>query len=65
MIFFAALMMWAFPYRDYRRPADEPATTLWRPLWDRCVFLLKLDVLSDRNPSVSIIVLFSFVICGL
>jgi len=34
MIFFAALMMWAFSYTDYRRPAGEPATMLWRPLWD-------------------------------
>lgn len=34
MVFFAALMLWAFPYTDYRRPAGEPATKLWRPLWD-------------------------------
>jgi len=34
MIFFAALMMWAFPFTDYRRLVGEPATKLWRPLWD-------------------------------
>lgn len=44
MVFFAALMLWAFPYTDYRRPAGEPATKLWRPLWDRCVLFLQLDV---------------------
>jgi len=60
MIFFAALMMWAFPYTEYRRPAGEPATKLWRPLLDRCVILLNLGVLSDKNELVSITVPIPF-----
>ncbi len=35
MIFFAALMMWAYSYNEYKRPAGTPATRIWRPLWDR------------------------------
>lgn len=56
MIFFAALMMWAFPYTDYRRSAGEPATGLWHPLLDRCVSLIELVLFSDKNTLVSIIV---------
>ncbi|KAF8200775.1 DUF300-domain-containing protein [Pholiota molesta] len=34
MIIFSALMMWAYPYKEYRRRHGEPATGIGRPLWD-------------------------------
>ncbi|KAJ7287484.1 DUF300-domain-containing protein [Mycena rebaudengoi] len=33
MIFFSALMMWAFTSNEYKKPGS-PATSIWRPLWD-------------------------------
>ncbi|KAJ6586973.1 DUF300-domain-containing protein [Mycena vulgaris] len=34
MIFFSALMMWAFTSNEYKRKPGTPATSVWRPLWD-------------------------------
>ncbi|KAJ6499942.1 organic solute transporter Ostalpha-domain-containing protein [Mycena vitilis] len=34
MIFFSALMMWAFTSNEYKRKSGTPATSIWRPLWD-------------------------------
>ncbi|KAF8973229.1 DUF300-domain-containing protein [Flammula alnicola] len=39
MILFSAFMMWAYPYNEYKRPAGTPPTSIWKPLWDRRVFL--------------------------
>ncbi|KAF9788384.1 DUF300-domain-containing protein [Thelephora terrestris] len=33
MVFFAALMMWAYPWTEYVEPGREK-TSIWRPLWD-------------------------------
>ncbi|KAF7315620.1 hypothetical protein MIND_00077400 [Mycena indigotica] len=37
MIFFSALMIWSFSFREYKREEGTPATSVWRPLWDRSV----------------------------
>jgi len=34
MIFFSALMMWAFTYQEYKVKDGMSATSIWRPLWD-------------------------------
>ncbi|KAJ7497348.1 DUF300-domain-containing protein [Mycena latifolia] len=34
MIFFSALMLWAFTPNEYKRKPGTPATSVWRPLWD-------------------------------
>lgn len=34
MIFFAALMMWAFDWKEYQLQPGEPHTSVWRPLLD-------------------------------
>ncbi|KAI0280624.1 DUF300-domain-containing protein [Russula aff. rugulosa BPL654] len=34
MIFFAALMMWSFSWKEYRVQPRERHTSIWRPLWD-------------------------------
>ncbi|KAJ6625597.1 organic solute transporter Ostalpha-domain-containing protein [Mycena sp. CBHHK59/15] len=34
MIFFSAGMMWAFTFKEYKRPKGSPATSVWRPIWD-------------------------------
>ena len=33
MVFFAAFMMWAYPWSEYVEPGREK-TSIWRPLWD-------------------------------
>lgn len=33
MVFFSAMMLWAYPYREYKK-AGAPRTPLWKPLWD-------------------------------
>ena len=33
MVFFSAMMMWAYPYSEYRKEG-EPHTSIGRPLWD-------------------------------
>ncbi|KAJ7901884.1 DUF300-domain-containing protein [Mycena olivaceomarginata] len=37
MIFFSGFMMWAFTWNEYKRKPGTPATSIWRPLWDRFV----------------------------
>ncbi|KAJ3507569.1 hypothetical protein NLJ89_g6223 [Agrocybe chaxingu] len=34
MVFFAALMWWAYTANEYKRPEGKPPTSIWRPLWD-------------------------------
>ncbi|RDB24596.1 hypothetical protein Hypma_008230 [Hypsizygus marmoreus] len=34
MVFFAALMMWAYTPAEYKLKPGAPATSIWRPLWD-------------------------------
>lgn len=34
MVFFSILMMWAYPAKEYTRPAGTPATSIGRPLLD-------------------------------
>src|ERR1700755_2425188 len=34
MIFFAALMFWAFNWKEYQLQPGEPHTSVWRPLLD-------------------------------
>ncbi|KAI0280625.1 DUF300-domain-containing protein [Russula aff. rugulosa BPL654] len=34
MIFFAALMMWSFNWKEYEVQPGERHTSIWRPLWD-------------------------------
>jgi len=38
MVIFALLMWWAYPAREYKRSEGEPATGIWRPLWDSINF---------------------------
>ncbi|KAF8993912.1 DUF300-domain-containing protein [Cyathus striatus] len=33
MVFFSALMWWAYNIREYKKPGT-PTTSIWRPLWD-------------------------------
>jgi len=33
MVFFAAFMMWAYPWTEYVEPGRKK-TSIWRPLWD-------------------------------
>lgn len=33
MVFFAAFMIWAYPWTEYVEPGREK-TSIWRPLWD-------------------------------
>jgi len=37
MVFFSAMMMWAYPSSEYRKEG-EPHTSIWRPLWDSINF---------------------------
>ncbi|KAF9566728.1 DUF300-domain-containing protein [Agrocybe pediades] len=37
MIFFSIFMWWAYPAREYRE--HKKRTSIWRPLWDRSVFI--------------------------
>ena len=37
MVFFAILMHWAYPYKEYRTKGQEK-TSIWRPLWDSINF---------------------------
>ncbi|RDB25344.1 hypothetical protein Hypma_007883 [Hypsizygus marmoreus] len=34
MIFFSAFMLWAYPWKEYKRKPGTPATRIWRPLLD-------------------------------
>ncbi|KAJ7084432.1 DUF300-domain-containing protein [Mycena belliarum] len=34
MIFFSALMLWAFSSNEYKRKPGTPPTSVWRPLWN-------------------------------
>lgn len=34
MMFFAAFMLWAYSYKEYKRQYGTPATSVWRPLRD-------------------------------
>ncbi|KAF5386218.1 hypothetical protein D9615_002233 [Tricholomella constricta] len=34
MIFFSAFMLWAYPWKEYKRRPGTPATSIWRPLLD-------------------------------
>lgn len=34
MVFFAALMWWAYTSKEYLRPAGTPPTSIWKPLLD-------------------------------
>ncbi|KAF9471458.1 DUF300-domain-containing protein [Pholiota conissans] len=34
MIIFSVFMMWAFPYKEYKRADRAPPTCIWHPLWD-------------------------------
>ncbi|GLB36716.1 putative DUF300-domain-containing protein [Lyophyllum shimeji] len=38
MVFFAALMMWAYTPAEYKRKPGAPPTSIWRPLWDSINF---------------------------
>ncbi|KAF5376902.1 hypothetical protein D9615_007209 [Tricholomella constricta] len=38
MVFFAALMMWAYTPAEYKLKPGAPATSIWRPLWDSINF---------------------------
>jgi hypothetical protein len=44
MVFFAALMMWAYTVNEYKVPGARK-TSIWRPLWDRCVYVLSIGKL--------------------
>ena len=46
MIFFAALMMWSFSWKEYRVQPRERHTSIWRPLWDS----INLCTLSLSHP---------------
>jgi len=34
MVFFSALMLWAYTPAEYKRKPGDPPTSIWRPLWD-------------------------------
>ncbi|KAF8151369.1 DUF300-domain-containing protein [Crassisporium funariophilum] len=34
MVFFSALMWWAYTAKEYKRVEGTSATSIWRPLWD-------------------------------
>jgi hypothetical protein len=38
MVFFSILMWWAYPTKEYKRSEEQPATSIWRPLWDSINF---------------------------
>ena len=33
MVFFSVMMLWAYPYKEYRRDGASPVP-FWKPLWD-------------------------------
>ncbi|KDR71551.1 hypothetical protein GALMADRAFT_253889 [Galerina marginata CBS 339.88] len=39
MVFFSALMLWAYTANEYRRKEGSPATSIWRPIWDSINFI--------------------------
>ena len=34
MVFFSALMHYAYTWKEYKRKEGTPPTSIWRPLWD-------------------------------
>jgi len=38
MVFFSALMCWAYTADEYARGEEKPPTSIWRPLWDSINF---------------------------
>ncbi|KAI3618884.1 transmembrane protein 184c [Moniliophthora roreri] len=50
MIFFSALMWWAYNVREYKTPGGKP-TSIWKPLWDSPNFAGAFGIASGSHYS--------------